>query len=73
MQVQVRVYDTASMSCSYVLAGHTDIVVCLDTCISSSGRTFVVSGSKDNNVSRFFFTRHSYMENALYTHPLGFF
>lgn len=47
---QVRVYDIASMSCSYVLAGHTDIVVCLDTCISSSGRTFVVSGSKDNTV-----------------------
>ncbi|KAF8369439.1 hypothetical protein HHK36_032554 [Tetracentron sinense] len=31
---QVRVYDLESMSCSYVLAGHTDIV----------------TGSKDNNV-----------------------
>lgn len=47
---QVRVYDVASMSCAYVLSGHTDIVVCLDTCISSTGRTLVVTGSKDNSV-----------------------
>ncbi|KAK2999957.1 hypothetical protein RJ639_024082 [Escallonia herrerae] len=47
---QVRVYDLASMSCSYVLAGHTDIVLCLDTCVSTSGRTLIVTGSKDNNV-----------------------
>ncbi|KAJ8446087.1 hypothetical protein Cgig2_017589 [Carnegiea gigantea] len=47
---QVRVYDLASMSCSYVLAGHTGIVLCLDTCISSSGRTLIVTGSKDNSV-----------------------
>uniref|UniRef100_A0A453T5T9 Anaphase-promoting complex subunit 4 WD40 domain-containing protein n=1 Tax=Aegilops tauschii subsp. strangulata TaxID=200361 RepID=A0A453T5T9_AEGTS len=48
---QVRVYDVASMSCSYVLAGHTEIVVCLDTCVSASGKTLVVTGSKDNTVS----------------------
>ncbi|EMS63577.1 Transducin beta-like protein 3 [Triticum urartu] len=47
---QVRVYDVASMSCSYVLAGHTEIVVCLDTCVSTSGKTLVVTGSKDNTV-----------------------
>jgi U3 small nucleolar RNA-associated protein 13 len=47
---QVRVYDLASMSCSYVLAGHTDIVLCLDTCVSTSGRTLIVTGSKDNSV-----------------------
>lgn len=47
----MRVYDLASMSCAYVLAGHTDIVLCLDTCVSGSGRTLVVTGSKDNNVS----------------------
>lgn len=47
---QVRVYDVASMSCSYVLAGHTEIVVCLDTCVSASGKTLVVTGSKDNTV-----------------------
>ncbi|KAL6008390.1 hypothetical protein ACLOJK_033899 [Asimina triloba] len=45
---QVRVYDLASMSCSYVLAGHTDIVLCLDTCISASGNALIVTGSKDN-------------------------
>lgn len=39
------------MSCSYVLAGHTEIVLCLDTCISSSGRMLIVTGSKDNSVS----------------------
>ncbi|GAB4845207.1 hypothetical protein Ancab_038618 [Ancistrocladus abbreviatus] len=47
---QVRVYDLSSMSCSYVLAGHTDIVLCLDTCISSCGKTLIVTGSKDNSV-----------------------
>ncbi|AQK45832.1 Transducin family protein / WD-40 repeat family protein [Zea mays] len=47
---QVRVYDVASMSCSYVLAGHTEIVVCIDTCVSASGKTLVVTGSKDHTV-----------------------
>ncbi|KAG8381676.1 hypothetical protein BUALT_Bualt06G0146300 [Buddleja alternifolia] len=47
---QVRVYDLASMSCSYVLAGHTDVVLCLDTCESSSGRKLIATGSKDNSV-----------------------
>ncbi|XP_014490616.1 transducin beta-like protein 3 isoform X2 [Vigna radiata var. radiata] len=47
---QVRIYDTASMSCSYVLSGHTEIVLCLDTCVSTSGRTLIVTGSKDNSV-----------------------
>ncbi|XP_059305449.1 protein TORMOZ EMBRYO DEFECTIVE-like isoform X1 [Lycium ferocissimum] len=47
---QVRVYDLESMSCSYVLSGHTDVILCLDTCVSSSGRTLIVTGSKDNNV-----------------------
>ncbi|KAK6936527.1 WD40 repeat [Dillenia turbinata] len=47
---QVRVYDLASMSCSYVLAGHTEIVLCLDTCLSSSGEVLIVTGSKDNSV-----------------------
>lgn len=44
-------YDLTSMSCSYVLAGHTDVILCLDTCLSSSGRTLIVTGSKDNTVS----------------------
>ncbi|KAJ8554174.1 hypothetical protein K7X08_024852 [Anisodus acutangulus] len=47
---QVRVYDLTTMSCSYVLAGHTDVILCLDTCVSSSGRTLIVTGSKDNTV-----------------------
>ncbi|KAM7273147.1 hypothetical protein ACFE04_027811 [Oxalis oulophora] len=47
---QVRVYDTASMSCSYVLSGHTEIVLCLDTIVSSSGKTLIATGSKDNTV-----------------------
>ncbi|KAJ1702869.1 hypothetical protein LUZ63_002648 [Rhynchospora breviuscula] len=47
---QVRVYDVATMSCVYVLSGHTEIVVCLDTCVASSGRSLLVTGSKDNTV-----------------------
>ncbi|XP_062147393.1 protein TORMOZ EMBRYO DEFECTIVE [Alnus glutinosa] len=47
---QVRVYDLAARSCSYVLAGHTETVLCLDTCVSTSGRTLIVTGSKDKSV-----------------------
>ncbi|KAG4166824.1 hypothetical protein ERO13_A13G156800v2 [Gossypium hirsutum] len=47
---QVRVYDLSSMSCSYVLAGHTDTILCLDTSISSNGRRLILTGSKDNSV-----------------------
>ncbi|KAG5584233.1 hypothetical protein H5410_044667 [Solanum commersonii] len=47
---QVRVYDLKSKSCSYVLSGHTDNILFLDTCVSNSGRTLIVTGSKDNNV-----------------------
>ncbi|KAJ8762065.1 hypothetical protein K2173_006667 [Erythroxylum novogranatense] len=46
----VQVYDLESMSCSYLLIGHTEIVLCLDTCVSTSGRKLIVSGSKDNCV-----------------------
>lgn len=51
LHIQVCVYDVASMSCSYVLAGHTEIVVCIDTCVSASGKALIVTGSKDNTVS----------------------
>ncbi|EEF42388.1 U3 small nucleolar RNA-associated protein, putative [Ricinus communis] len=47
---QIRVYDLESMSCSYVLPGHTEIVLCLDTCVSRSGRALIVTGSKDHTV-----------------------
>lgn len=47
---QVRVYDLTSMSCSYVLVGHTDVILSLDTCVSNTGRTLIVTGSKDNTV-----------------------
>ncbi|KAK8542849.1 hypothetical protein V6N12_015427 [Hibiscus sabdariffa] len=47
---QVRVYDLSSMSCSYVLAGHTDTILCLDTSTSSNGRRLILTGSKDNSV-----------------------
>ncbi|XP_047980468.1 transducin beta-like protein 3 [Salvia hispanica] len=47
---QVRVYDLASMSCSYILTGHSDVIPCIDTCVSASGKTLIVSGSKDNTV-----------------------
>ncbi|KAG4932676.1 hypothetical protein JHK87_046678 [Glycine soja] len=47
---QIRVYDLSSMSCSYALSGHTEIVLCLDSCVSSSGKPLIVTGSKDNSV-----------------------
>ncbi|XP_074275291.1 protein TORMOZ EMBRYO DEFECTIVE-like isoform X2 [Silene latifolia] len=47
---QVHVYELPSMSCSYVLAGHSGIILCLDTCIGSSGSVYVVTGSKDKSV-----------------------
>lgn len=51
MYMQVQVYDLSSMSCSYVLAGHSEIILCLDTCALSSGKVLIVTGSKDNSVS----------------------
>lgn len=41
------------MSCSYVLAGHKEVVLSLDTCVSSSGNVLIVTGSKDKTVSPF--------------------
>ncbi|KAL2894329.1 Transducin beta-like protein 3 [Bienertia sinuspersici] len=46
---QLRVYDLASMSCSYVLSGHTETILCLDICVTSSGSALIVTGSKDNS------------------------
>lgn len=51
--MQVRVYDVGTMSCSYVLVGHTDIVLCLDTCVLNTGEAYIVTGSKDNSVSQY--------------------
>ncbi|CAN8256072.1 unnamed protein product [Cochlearia groenlandica] len=47
---EVRVYDVATMSCSYVLSGHKEVVLSLDTCVSSSGNVLIVTGSKDKTV-----------------------
>lgn len=44
-------YDLASMSCAYILTGHSDVIPCIDTCVSASGKTLIISGSKDNTVS----------------------
>lgn len=41
------------MSCSYVLAGHKEVILSLDTCVSSSGNVLIVTGSKDKTVSPF--------------------
>lgn len=53
-------YDLSSMSCSYVLAGHTDTILCLDTSISSNGRRLILTGSKDNSVRFFCFLTCAY-------------
>ncbi|KFK25898.1 hypothetical protein AALP_AA8G177000 [Arabis alpina] len=47
---EVRVFDVATMSCSYVLAGHKEVVLSIDTCVSSSGNVLIVTGSKDKTV-----------------------
>ncbi|CAN6486533.1 unnamed protein product [Victoria cruziana] len=47
---QVRVFDLASRTCCHVLEGHTDIILCLDSCVLASGRSLLASGSKDNSV-----------------------
>lgn len=44
-------YSLASMSCSYVLSGHIEIILCIDTCVSSFGKTLIVTRSKDNSLS----------------------
>eukprot|EP00899_Mesostigma_viride_P028342 jgi/Mesvir1/8693/Mv02630-RA.2 len=46
---QLLVYDTASLSCSASLRGHTDIIVCVDACpMPPAGRQLLVTGAKDN-------------------------
>ncbi|EFJ35160.1 hypothetical protein SELMODRAFT_80645 [Selaginella moellendorffii] len=45
---QVRIYDLSSMACTQELTGHTDIVLCLDTCLSSQGKSVLASGGKDH-------------------------
>eukprot|EP01018_Ginkgo_biloba_P035898 Gb_13772 [translate_table: standard] len=47
---QIRAYDVESMTCAYELSGHTDIVLCLDTCVTTSGRILLASGAKDHTV-----------------------
>lgn len=57
-------YDLASMSCSYVLSGHTETVICLDTCVAGSGRTLLATGSRDKSVSfhlNYLAIRHFYV------------
>ncbi|KAL3678389.1 hypothetical protein R1sor_021345 [Riccia sorocarpa] len=45
---RIRIYDLESMACLQELAGHTDIVLCLDTCVTNSGQSLLVSSAKDN-------------------------
>lgn len=54
----VRLFELATMSCAASLAGHRDIVLCMDAfrhapkgSEKSEPRDFVVSGAKDNEVS----------------------
>ncbi|CAM6091154.1 unnamed protein product [Calypogeia fissa] len=47
---QVRVYDMQSMACVQELVGHTDIVLCLDSCITPSGQSLLASSAKDKMI-----------------------
>ena len=46
----IRVFDCANLGCCATLAGHSDIVLCLDALRQPSGQTLLASGSKDNAV-----------------------
>lgn len=60
-------YDLTSMSCSYVLVGHTDVILSLDTCVSNTGRTLIVTGSKDNTVSlSYLFLLFRHVQHLMY-------
>lgn len=47
---QIRIYDMTTMTCRQELFGHKDIVLCLDTCVSSFKTALLASGGKDNVV-----------------------
>jgi U3 small nucleolar RNA-associated protein 13 len=44
------VYDIESMACVQELVGHTEIVLCLDTCVTTSGQSLLASSAKDRTV-----------------------
>ncbi|GLJ48904.1 hypothetical protein SUGI_1031530 [Cryptomeria japonica] len=46
---QLRVYELASMACTYELKGHTGIVLCLDS-VAVSGKVLLASGAQDHSV-----------------------
>ena len=46
----IRLFDCATLGCCATLAGHSDIVLCLDALRVPSGQTLLASGSKDNCV-----------------------
>ncbi|MCO5557503.1 hypothetical protein L7F22_011068 [Adiantum nelumboides] len=47
---QIRIYDMQTATCRQELFGHKDIVLCLDSCVYSSGITLLASGGKDHTV-----------------------
>ncbi|XP_024403982.1 protein TORMOZ EMBRYO DEFECTIVE [Physcomitrium patens] len=47
---QVRVYDMTTMTCQQELVGHTDIVLSLDSCVTTAGVPLLASSSKDHSV-----------------------
>lgn len=50
--LQVRLFDTATLSCTACLVGHTDTVLAIDArpAGGSSGDTLIVSGAKDKSI-----------------------
>jgi U3 small nucleolar RNA-associated protein 13 len=46
----IRLFDCATLGCCATLAGHSDIVLCLDALRLPSGQTLLASGGKDNAV-----------------------
>lgn len=46
----IRLFDCATLGCCATLAGHSDIVLCLDALRLPSGQTLLASGGKDHAV-----------------------
>lgn len=51
--LQVRVYDMTTMICQQEMIGHTDIVLCLDSCVSAAGVPLLASSGKDHTVTSY--------------------
>ena len=46
----VRVFDPSTMSCVGSLTGHSAVVLCVDSALTTSGTSLIITGAKDHSV-----------------------